>query len=224
VIARVFPESYDAEGRSVFRPDVRRRGIKPTFPFGRFFSQPLQTKCTSIADIRHFLCSCRAASDQSLFGKEDYWQPPDEFEVRRKGDCEDFSLWTWRQLLLLGYDARFVMGECSRYGIGHAWVTFEREGEYFLVEPQLRFLGDRMPTLSTLRYNPKFSVSWDGERAHWFKHEYLAFTVDQRFPLLVLEWFRIWGACWLRLIYRLPIFLYKRVRRKNATTEPHEQC
>ncbi len=219
MIARIFPESYDVEGKSVFRPDLRRRGVKPTFPFGRFFSHPLKTNCASIADIRRFLSTCRGASDQNLFGKEDYWQPPDEFEARRKGDCEDFSLWTWRQLLAMGYDARFVMGECNRYGVGHAWVTFERDGRYFLVEPQLYFLGERMPTLSTLRYKPKFSVSWDGERAHWFQHEYLAFILDQRFPLMVFEWARIWGGFWLRLIPRLPIFLLNRIFRKDASSQ-----
>jgi hypothetical protein len=47
-------------------------------------------------------------SDQELLGKLDYWQPPEDFEKRKKGDCEDFALWTWRQLLDMGYGAPLV--------------------------------------------------------------------------------------------------------------------
>jgi hypothetical protein len=53
---------------------------------------------------------------------------------------------------LLGYDARFVWGQHGRYGIGHAWVGFSKDGEHFLVEPQLSRVGDRLPQLTTLRY------------------------------------------------------------------------
>jgi hypothetical protein len=52
-----------------------------------------------MADVRNFLVGCTYVSDTELFGKRDYWQPPEDFEKRRKGDCEDFALWTWRQLL-----------------------------------------------------------------------------------------------------------------------------
>jgi hypothetical protein len=43
LIGEINPEWYDVEGRKVFRPDSRRKsGFKPTFPAGRYFSQPLK--------------------------------------------------------------------------------------------------------------------------------------------------------------------------------------
>src|SRR5207253_10963857 len=55
-----------------------------------------------------------------------------------------------------------VTGTAGRYGEGHAWVTFEKEGKTFLLEPLARHLGLVLPRLSTLRYRPEFSVAWDG--------------------------------------------------------------
>jgi hypothetical protein len=216
VIARIIPGAYDAVGRSVFRPDLRRRGFKPTFPFGRYFSRPLTVHCESLRDVRKFLSTCRGVKDKELFGVEEYWQPPDEFEQRRKGDCEDYALWTWRQLLSMGYHSRLVLGRCTRYGIGHAWVTFEKEGEHFLFEPQRWFLGERQPTLSTLRYIPEFSVSWDGTRAHWFQHKQPVFRASHVLPRLLMEWTLIWGKFWIRTLPRLPLAFYRRLRRRNS--------
>jgi hypothetical protein len=61
---------------------------------GRYVSQPLIVKCESVHDIRQFLAGCKYVSDKDLFNKEEYWQPPEEFEQRKKGDCEDFAFWT----------------------------------------------------------------------------------------------------------------------------------
>jgi hypothetical protein len=36
--------------------------------------------------------------------------PPEDFEKSRKGDCDDFAMYAWRQLLKMGYNARFVGG------------------------------------------------------------------------------------------------------------------
>ena len=152
-------------------------------------------------------------ADEEQFGMDDYWQPPEEFEQRRKGDCDDYAMWTWRQLVELGYDARFVLGRCTRYGIGHAWVTFHMNGEYFLLEPQLWFLGERMPELSAVRYEPEFSVAWDSERAHWFKHKHLSFKPDGRLPMLFVEWLSIWGKFWIRALPRIPLMVFKRLQR-----------
>lgn len=102
---------------------------------GRYVSQPLTVKCASFQDVRDFLRRCKAVSDEEQFDQRDYWQPPEEFERTRKGDCDCFALWTWRQLLDMGYDARVVFGQHGRYDIGHAWVEFFRNGTCYLVEP-----------------------------------------------------------------------------------------
>lgn len=171
MIAEIFPEAYDALGRKVLRPDWRRRGLRATAPMGRYVSQPLTVKCESIADIREFLSTCKYIPDEVQFHKRDYWQPPDEFEKTKRGDCDCFALWAWREFLALGFDARFVTGKSGRYGQGHAWVQFAKDGKYFLVEPTMARIAATMPRLSTLRYQPRFSAAWDGNQLSYYSHE-----------------------------------------------------
>jgi hypothetical protein len=222
MIAEIIPEAYDAEGRTVSRPFDKRRGFRPTLPMGRYVSGKLTVKCESVAEVRQFLRTCRYVSDEELFGKREYWQPPEDFEKRKQGDCEDFSLWTWRQFMAMGYEARFVMGEHGRYGTGHAWVVFFQEDKCFLVEPLRRYLG-AIPRLSTLGYKPEYSVAWDGKSLSYFAHKRpdagpswnLLFS-------LVPEWLGIWGWFWLKVIFRLPILpgkLWKRMVEKRAVKQ-----
>jgi hypothetical protein len=70
-------------------------------------------------------------------------------------------LWAWRQLLHMNYSARLALGSASRYGDGHAWVTFQRNGKTYLLEPLSWAVGLTLPRLSVLRYTPKFSMSWN---------------------------------------------------------------
>ena len=152
------------------KPFHRRKGVHSTFPMGRYVSQPLNVQCKTVGDILTFLSSCRHVSDQELFGKRDYWQPPEDFEKQRRGDCEDFALWTWRQLLNMGYDARFIGGRAGRYGDGHAWVEYFQDGKCFLLDPPGWRVGCAMPGLSSLTYEPLISVSWDGKALRYFSH------------------------------------------------------
>jgi Bacterial transglutaminase-like cysteine proteinase BTLCP len=215
MIAEIIPGTYDAIGHQVSQPFLRRRGPHPTFPMGRYLSQPLTVQCGTLDEIRKFLCSCRAISDKELFDKEDYWQPPEEFERRKAGDCEDFSLWTWRELLMLGYDTRVVFGRSGRYGIGHAWVMYFENGKCFLCEPQAARLGPRLPRLTTLQYEPRFSVSWDGKTLKYYAHK-----KDPEFHAswkivtsLMPEWATIWSSFWLRSPLRAPRFLWRVLQR-----------
>jgi hypothetical protein len=217
LIAETIPGAYDALGRKDFRPDLRRKGLRPTLPIGRYLSHPLKTHCATIGDVRKFLSTCRAVSDKELFGKDEYWQPPEDFEKSKKGDCEDFALWTWRQFLAMGYDARFVVGRHGRFGIGHAWVTFQKDGKCYLLEPQLRFIGETFPRLSTLRYQPKFSVAWDGEKASFYSHSQNGKAAT--FGLIVSllpEWIIGWGRVSLRVAYRLPLAVFRRLARTRG--------
>jgi len=160
MIAEVLSDAYDVAGHKVFRPDQRRHGLRSTAPFGRYMSEPLSVHCTSMGDLRHFLCTCKQVSDQEQFGKPDFWQPPDEFEQTRKGDCDCFALWTWLQLTEMGMSgARFVTGRVGRYSAGHAWVTFEQDGRTFILEPTKAVIGRTVPRLSILSYVPRFSVA-----------------------------------------------------------------
>lgn len=178
---------------------------------GRYIAHPLTVNCKSIRDIRQFLGSCHMVSAQDLFGK-DHWQPPEEFERLKKGGCVDVSLWTWRQLLSLGYDARFVGGSSGRYGDGHAWVEYFRDGKCFLVEPQYCRVGDAMPRLTTLRYKPKLSVASHGTTVKYFVHKPSDFRPSWRLLVaLVGEWLVFWSRFWLRVAPRLPLLLGRKL-------------
>ncbi len=204
LIAKIIPDAYDAEGRKVFRPDSRRKsGFQPTFPVGRFLSQPLKYICADLAEVRRFLLDCRYVSDLEQFGQRDYWQSPELFEELKRGDCEDFALWTWRQLLAMNYnDARFVAGTSGRYGAGHAWVTFEKEGAHYIVESLAAPLGLKLPQLSGIRYRPHFSVGWDGENISYYEHTSKRFTPSfAEGASLFGEWFYFWLRFWPKLAY-----------------------
>jgi hypothetical protein len=218
VIAEIIPEAYDSTGRQVSQPFLKRKGPHPTFPMGRYVSQPLSVKCKTIDDVRRFLRGCEYVSDKELFEKDDYWQPPEEFEQRKKGDCEDFALWTWRQLLELGYDARFIGGSCGRYGEGHAWVEYFQGEKCFLVEPLFSKVGGTMPRLSTLRYGPKLSVAWDGKTLRYFAHKERTSQSDWRLLApLVWEYLLFWSRFWLRNFYRLPLIPWNILRCRLLT-------
>jgi hypothetical protein len=214
MIAEIIPEIYDATGRQVSQPFHGRKKPHATFPMGRYVSQPLTIHCNTIRDVRVFLASCKYVSDKELFGKRDYWQPPDDFEKRKKGDCEDFAFWTWRQLLDMGYDARFVGGSCGRYGEGHAWVEYFQDGKCYLVEPLICRIGDSLPRLSTYRYSPKVSVSWDGKTMRYFQHKKPESTLRWRMLApLVWEWLWFWSWTWLRISLHLPRIAWNILRK-----------
>lgn len=225
MIAEIIPEAYDATGKQVSQPFIQRRRFHPTFPIGRYVSQPLTVHCQSFEDIRKFLWGCRAVSDKKQFGKEDYWLPPEEFEKRKKGDCEDCSFWTWRELLGMGLEARIVFGRHGRYGIGHAWTMFRENGKWFLLEPQARVLGLRLPRLSTISYEPKYSIAWDGNVLRYYVHRNgNAFRPGFGLVISLLpEWIAIWGWYWLRIIGRLPYTLprafWRRMVRKRGLAQ-----
>jgi Bacterial transglutaminase-like cysteine proteinase BTLCP len=225
MIAEIFPEAYDTEGRPTFRPDLKRRSRFPsTFPFGSYVSQPLTVKCNSLEDLRVFLRKCRYVSDEEQFGEKEYWMPPQDFERSRKGDCEDFSLYAWRQLFEMGYRTRFVGGTVGDSPMGHAWVTFQKDGKHYLLEPADCCLGLETPRLDALRYKPNISAEWDGERAHFFVHQERNFVPPARqIPLLVLEWafYRLRVA--LFVAYLLPVGLAKLTYRKLFQRKNRDQ-
>jgi hypothetical protein len=132
--------------------------------------------------------------------EEEYWQPPEQFEETKKGDCEDYALWAWRQLLQMNYPARFVIGSAGRYGEGHAWVTFEKDGKAFLLEPLAWSAGLRLPRLSIIRYKPRFSVALDGEKVSYYEHEEKGFRGSFREIIsLICEWLLFWFRFWITL-------------------------
>src|SRR5206468_9236743 len=110
MVAKFIFGSCDLHGKPVVQPR-KKHGFRPTFPMAAYLTQPLSVACKDLGEIRRFLAGCRYVSDNEQFGVRDYWMPPEEFERRKRGDCECAALWAWRQLLQLRYDARFVVGD-----------------------------------------------------------------------------------------------------------------
>jgi hypothetical protein len=202
-------------GHKVFRPDQRRHGLRSTAPFGRYVSQPLSVHCKDMDELRRFLAKCKQVSDKEQFGKDDYWQAPDEFEKSRKGDCDCFALWTWRQLAEMGCEsARFVTGRVGRFGAGHAWVTFEKDGKVFILDPTYAAVGPALPRLATLSYSPKFSVEWSAGKLIYYEHKpkTAALALREAIPLF-MEWAKFWSWFWLRIFWKIPFVLVSRLGR-----------
>jgi hypothetical protein len=170
VIAEVIPGLYPLDGSRISQPHKTRHRCFNGRPMGLFLSQPLKIVCRDMDEIRAFLRTCRYVSDQEQFGQRDHWMGPEEFEVVRKGDCDDFALWTWRQLIDLGYNARYVYGLVGAVGNGHAWVTYEVEGRTYVVEPLAARFGPTFARLAVLRYRPILSVDISDGRVRYFEH------------------------------------------------------
>lgn len=107
---------------------LRHAEIRNTHPWNRYFSHPLRFYARTLAEMDQFLRGCEYRRDRETRSRDDFWEPPDEFEVRRRGDCEDHALWAWRQLVEMGCEARFVLGH------RHAWVHVFVEDRCYLME------------------------------------------------------------------------------------------
>jgi predicted transglutaminase-like cysteine proteinase len=216
MVTEIIPDAYDIFGKRTSYPRKKRFGsFAPNALMGRHVTQPLTIQCKNLEEVQRFLNGCRYVADQQQFGVRDFWMPPEEFEVKRRGDCDDFALWVWRQLISMGKsDARFVVGLSGRYGGGHAWVTFVEGNRAFLVEPMAHRYGKWLPRLDVARYVPGISVSWDGKHIAYFEHERRTFDPPllKTVPL-ISEWllFRVkncphfcysWMRYWFSLAWR----------------------
>jgi len=104
--------------------------------FEHYFTRASNVEVRTIGDVMGWLLGCEYVSDLEQFNKRDHWQHPVDFEVTRRGDCEDFALWAWRKLVVLGHEAEFMVGKWIHDGrIGtHAWVLLTYNGEKFVFE------------------------------------------------------------------------------------------
>lgn len=217
MIAEILRDGYDATGRTVFRISKKRfKYFAPNSPMQRHIASPLQVHCRNLQDVRGFLRGCHYVSDQEQFGQYDYWNPPDDFEVRRHGDCDDFSLWVWRQLVDMGYaDVRFVVGRSGRLNIGHAWVQYSRDGRAYLLDPLRGYFSPWLPRLATVGYRPEVSVGWDGNRLRYYEHESRTFNPPlYKLPALVAEWLLHWTLTRPRFWFSEFRYLTRRLRRR----------
>ncbi len=201
MIGEIDPRGYDCEGRVTLLPKKKSMHFHPTAAMGTYLRGELAVRCESLEEIQAFLKTCRYVSDPEQFGVRDYWTHPKDFEVSRKGDCDCFALWTWRQLIDMGYDARFVLG---RVGYGrwfHAWVTYCESGTHYLIEatgPRRK----RLSRLGTMMYEPVASVGCSDGKLVYHQHKERDYELTVRESLVVAaEWIPLFlfRWCWYAL-------------------------
>jgi hypothetical protein len=136
---------------------------------GRHFSHYLHgessVRVDTIDDMVEWLLQCQYVTDVDLFREGDLWQHPSAFEALRRGDCEDFALWTWRKLGEVGIEAEFYVGHVRFHsefmtGRQHAWVVYRIDGDEFLFEPAAKSRERMIRLLDDARddYVPHFAV------------------------------------------------------------------
>lgn len=217
MIAEIDPRGYDIEGRITLLPTKRSMFLRPTAAMGSFLTSELEVHCESLSEVRSFLRGCRYVSDLAQFGVPDYWMNPRDFERVRKGDCEDFALWAWRQLLALGFDARFVVGRAGYRGLGHAWVTFEDSGHHRLLEPTAAHFK-KLSKLATLLYQPLASVSSENRRPVYHQHESREYKPTTRETLAIAaEWIPLFLYRSASAMLRSPYYLLRRAMNLAGT-------
>jgi len=142
----------------------RRTQLGNTHPWNRYFNTPLKTKPQTLVEIESFLSRCKYLSDRKTRSQSDFWEPQDEFEKRRTGDCEDHAIWAWRHLHDLGFRARFVLGDCDGW---HAWVHIFVNGRVYLLEATQKHKW--FPEIKS--YDPWWSVEKIGKKKFaFFQH------------------------------------------------------
>jgi len=137
LLATTRPNPWD---RFTFDVPLHAYGAGSLHPFSWYFSGQLETTAHTVNDVSDWLQGCTYRRDDEQFNSTDHWQHPTHFERRREGDCEDFSLWTWRKLVEMGCDAEFVAGwmRVGSVTVGHTWVHYRDAGQTFIFDPVVR--------------------------------------------------------------------------------------
>lgn len=90
---------------------------------------------------------------------------PAETARRRSGDCKDKALWLCDQLQ--DSSARFVIGKMKRSSrISHAWVMWQTEGRWFILDCTLSWKPIPMDTVAKGDYVPLYSYAKTGTYRH----------------------------------------------------------
>ena len=102
--------------------------------------------------------------DEELFGEEDHWQAPEEFAVRKTGDCEDYALLASALLRRNGVDS-FVFSILGEEGYAHTVAVFvDEKGRYDVIN-QGELRNYRAKSLEALAsaINPGWTFAAIGE-------------------------------------------------------------
>lgn len=160
--------TIDPWDRTRFKVPTTRFGVGSTRDFAWYFERASIVEVTTIEAVCDWLVECEYVRDPDLFGEIDHWQHPADFEVLRKGDCEDHALWAWRKLTELGVPAEFHIGRvrarADREAHFHAWVVCRQGDTEYLLETTGRDRSEILLRLDDVRavYEPHCAVERTG--------------------------------------------------------------
>lgn len=113
-------------------------------------------------------------SDQSLFHETDYWQSPEEFIARKRGDCEDYAIFTQHMLMQNGFTA-LLFSMFGSDGYAHTICVFQDEKKRWNAMNQDKLFHANARTIEELasKINPSWIyggvVERKGKRGHFVK-------------------------------------------------------
>ncbi len=95
--------------------------------------QQLAQQLKSPEHIAHFMWRrFSLITDQTQFGKEDYWQTPEELLVSGKGDCEDLASFASEMLKLKGIPSLLINIYGGRFP--HAVCIFKEKDAFNVID------------------------------------------------------------------------------------------
>lgn len=150
-------------------PPLAYFGAGSERPFSWYLEGPSSVVVQSLDEVCEWLrdCAYPLALDEASAVRSHGWPHPSEFEISRVGTCLDHSLWAWRKLVELGYEANFVVGRVVTAGAPnawHAWVIFLDDGEDFVLETLARDRDAMVRLVVDVRANyvPMFGANRHG--------------------------------------------------------------
>ena len=121
--------------------------------------------------IDRFANRKRYGTDRRIYGRSDYWASPLEF-LARSGDCEDYAIFKYVSLRLLGVPAermRLFVVDDTRRRLAHAVLAVELGEETYLLD---NLAPAPQPATATGHYRPYYAVN---EEAKWIYPRSYAF-------------------------------------------------
>ena len=100
-------------------------------------------------------------------GRKDYWQSPQETELRGAGDCEDKAIWLFKKLKENGYYNVFlIIGKYRSVDPQyHVWVSVsDRQGNTLLLDPATQKRPWSLLAVREGLYRPLYS--FDGTQSY----------------------------------------------------------
>lgn len=128
----------------------------------------LSFQARNLSDIDAWINKGKYVSDERLYGEADKWQIPSVFEKIRAGDCEDFALWTWVQLLRMNNNARFMLGGLYSDELNHAWVCIYGRSSIKILECTPSEFNIPIDAKNAPEYLPILSLD---KSLTWYNHE-----------------------------------------------------